>query len=56
LTNRCLLDVYSDDEEAESAAMMDAMRARWPEATDDAITRGYNLYVVATESADRNTT
>jgi hypothetical protein len=42
---------YEDDDmEEEDAALMDALRREWPEATDEEITRGFNLAVAVAET------
>ncbi len=41
-------DTYIEDEE--DAALMDALHRQWPEATDEEITRGFNLAVAVAET------
>jgi hypothetical protein len=38
-------DAIDADTDDTDAACMDALRRRWPEATDEEITRGFNLSV-----------
>ena len=45
------IDADTDDMDA---AYMDALRRRWPEATDEEITRGFNLSVAVVEAAKPN--
>ena len=41
------IDADTDDTDA---AYMDALRRRWPEATDEEITHGFNLAVAVAET------
>jgi len=45
-------DTYIEDEE--DAALMDALRRQWPEATDEEITRGFNLAVTVAETVKQH--
>jgi hypothetical protein len=39
-------------EDEEDAALMDALRRQWPEATDEEITHGFNLAVAVAERVE----
>jgi hypothetical protein len=45
--NDVAIDADTDDKDA---AYMDALRRRWPEATDEEIARGLNLAVAVAET------
>jgi hypothetical protein len=45
-------DTYIEDEE--DAALMDALRRQWPAATDEEITRGFNLAVAVAETVKQH--
>ena len=47
-------DAIDADTDDTDAAYMDALRRRWPEATDEEITRGFNLSVAVAEAAKPN--
>jgi hypothetical protein len=46
--NDVAIDADTDDKDA---VYMDALRRRWPEATDEEITRGFNLSVAVADAA-----
>jgi hypothetical protein len=45
--NDVAIDADTDDKDA---AYMDALRRQWPEASDEEITRGFNLAVAVSDT------
>jgi len=51
----CALALIAEDrgcDEVISAVFIQALRERWPEATEDEVTRGFNLATAASETVD----
>jgi hypothetical protein len=45
---------FENDMEDEDAALVDALHRQWPEATDEEITRGFNLAVAVAETVKQH--